>query len=98
MLRSASFCAVLTGLCGPLAGLAARSGTALDEVIVTSAENRAEDAQQIGIAVTVMSGDDLRAQHIQQPLILSALFFRPVDHEFDAPMGHHSFSLRNQTR
>jgi len=55
-----------------MVALAADSGTALEEVVVT-AQKSAQDPQQIGIAVSVVSGETLQAQHIQQPLALASV-------------------------
>lgn len=45
-------------------------GAALSEVVVT-AERRTQDVQKIGIAVTAVSGQEVQALRLQQPLDLS---------------------------
>ncbi len=64
--------ALISGWIMPLAGGAADSGTALEEVVVTAQKSQ-QDAQQIGVAVSVVSGDSLQAERIQQPLTLASV-------------------------
>lgn len=52
--------------------LCAESDTALVEVVVT-AQRRTQSVQDIGIAITTVSGEELQALHIQQPLSLSTI-------------------------
>ena len=51
---------------------AADDDTTLQEVRVT-AQRRVESVQEIGVAVTVVSGEELQALHIPQPLDLSTI-------------------------
>jgi iron complex outermembrane receptor protein len=51
---------------------AEETDNALQEIIVT-AQRRNQSEQDIGIAVTAVSGDEARSLHIQQPLSLSTL-------------------------
>ncbi len=64
--------AVLAQEQAPAAPTAAAAGdsTAIPEVVVT-AQKRRQDAQDIGVAVTTVSGADMSALRIQQPLNLS---------------------------
>jgi iron complex outermembrane recepter protein len=50
----------------------ANDSTALTEVIV-SAQRRSESVQDIGVAVTAVSGEEIQALRIQQPLDLSTV-------------------------
>ena len=56
------------------AGDAAAEGTdnALQEIVVT-AQRRSQSEQDIGVAVTAVSGEEMQALRIQQPLMLSTL-------------------------
>ena len=56
----------------PALGRAADSDTALDEVVVT-AQRRSQSAQEIGVAISTVGGDDMRALRVQQPLDLSTI-------------------------
>jgi len=47
-------------------------GATVSEVIVT-AEKRSQDAQQVGVAMTVASGQDLMTHRIEQPLDLATV-------------------------
>jgi len=52
--------------------LASEAETALEEIVVT-AQKHSQDVQEIGVAVTAVSGDEMRALRIQQPLSLSTI-------------------------
>jgi iron complex outermembrane recepter protein len=52
--------------------LASEAETALEEIVVT-AQKHSQDVQEIGVAVTAASGDEMRALRIQQPLGLSTI-------------------------
>jgi iron complex outermembrane receptor protein len=54
------------------AALASEAETALEEIVVT-AQKHIQDVQGIGLAITTVSGDEMRALRIQQPLSLSTL-------------------------
>jgi iron complex outermembrane receptor protein len=56
----------------PLVGAAEESDTALEEIVVT-AQRRSQSEQDIGVAVTAVSGEAIAALRIQQPLMLSTL-------------------------
>jgi iron complex outermembrane receptor protein len=56
----------------PVAALASDNDTTLDVVVVT-AQRRSESVQDIGVAVTAMSGDEIQSLRIQQPLNLSTI-------------------------
>ncbi len=56
----------------PLVGAAEESDTALEEIVVT-AQRRSQSEQDIGVAVTAVSGEAIEALRIQQPLMLSTL-------------------------
>jgi iron complex outermembrane receptor protein len=56
----------------PVAALASDNDTTLDIVVVT-AQRRSESVQDIGVAVTAMSGDEIQSLRIQQPLNLSTI-------------------------
>jgi iron complex outermembrane recepter protein len=73
--RAASIGALTAMLGGPRVALAAddaTDGNALQEVLVT-AERRSESVQDIGVAVTAVSGAEIQALRIQQPLQLSTI-------------------------
>src|ERR1700690_4393634 len=52
--------------------VAAEADTALEEIVVT-AQRRSQSVQDIGVAITAMSGEDMQALRIQQPLSLSTI-------------------------
>jgi iron complex outermembrane receptor protein len=52
--------------------LAEEADTALEEIVVT-AQRRSQSVQDIGVAITAMSGEDMQALRIQQPLSLSTI-------------------------
>jgi iron complex outermembrane receptor protein len=54
------------------AALASEAETALEEIVVT-AQKHIQDVQGIGLAITTVSGDEMRALRIQQPLSLSTM-------------------------
>jgi iron complex outermembrane receptor protein len=47
-------------------------GGAVSEVIVT-AQKRSQNAQQVGVAITVASGEDVKTRRFQQPLDLASI-------------------------
>jgi len=59
-------------LLAPPVTLASEAETALEEIVVT-AQKHSQDVQEIGVAVTAVSGDEMRALRIQQPLSLSTI-------------------------
>ncbi len=65
-------CILSLALLVPVAAVASDNDndTTLDVVVVT-AERRSESVQDIGVAVTAMSGDEIQSLRIQQPLGLS---------------------------
>ncbi len=54
------------------AAAASDSETALEEIVVTAQKHR-QDVQDIGVAITAVSGDEIHALRIQQPLTLSTI-------------------------
>jgi iron complex outermembrane receptor protein len=68
-------CFLSLALLVPVAAVASDNDndTTLDVVVVT-AERRSESVQDIGVAVTAMSGDEIQSLRIQQPLGLSTVF------------------------
>ena len=62
----------LLPLLAPLVTLASDADTALEEVVVT-AQKYSQDAQQIGVAVTAISGEEMQTLRIKQPLSLAAV-------------------------
>jgi iron complex outermembrane receptor protein len=50
----------------------ASEGTSLDEIVVT-AQRRSQPVQDIGVAITAISGEDMQMLRIQQPLNLSTI-------------------------
>jgi iron complex outermembrane recepter protein len=64
--------AVSAALGLPTTALASASETALEEVVVT-AQRRSQSAQEVGVAITAMSGEDMQTLRIQQPLSLSTI-------------------------
>jgi iron complex outermembrane recepter protein len=67
-------CFLSLALLVPVAAVASDNDndTTLDVVVVT-AERRSESVQDIGVAVTAMSGDEIQSLRIQQPLGLSTV-------------------------
>ena len=59
-------------VCLPLVAAADETDNALQEIVVT-AERRSQSEQDIGVAVTAVSGEEMQALRIQQPLLLSTL-------------------------
>jgi outer membrane receptor protein involved in Fe transport len=51
---------------------ASEPDTVLEDVVVT-AQKHSQDVQEIGVAITAMSGEEMQALRIQQPLNLSTL-------------------------
>jgi len=72
MRRSGLPWALWAALVVPTTAWPADADTALDEVVVT-AQRRSQSAQEVGVAITALSGEDLQALRIQQPLSLSAI-------------------------
>jgi iron complex outermembrane receptor protein len=72
MRRSGLPWALWAALVVPTTAWPADADTALDEVVVT-AQRRSQSAQEVGVAITATSGEDLQALRIQQPLSLSAI-------------------------
>jgi iron complex outermembrane recepter protein len=62
----------LLPLLAPSLSLASDADTALEEVVVT-AQKYSQDVQQIGVAITAISGEEMQALRIQQPLSLAAV-------------------------
>ncbi len=56
----------------PWVAASEESDTALQEIVVT-AQRRSQSEQDIGVAVTAVSGPEMQALRIQQPLMLSTL-------------------------
>jgi iron complex outermembrane recepter protein len=67
-----SVCALAMALFVPMVALAEEADTALDEVAVT-AERRTQSVQEVGVAITAVNGEDIKALRIQQPLSLSTI-------------------------
>ncbi len=68
----AEWICVAAALLAPMAGLAADDDTALVEIVVT-AQKHSQDVQDIGVAITAVSGAEMQAMRIQQPLNFSTL-------------------------
>jgi iron complex outermembrane recepter protein len=62
----------LLPLLAPSLTLASDADTALEEVVVT-AQKYSQDVQQIGVAITAISGEEMQTLRIQQPLSLAAV-------------------------
>ena len=56
----------------PVVALAEEADTVLDEVLVT-VQRRSQSAQEIGVAITAVSGEELQTLRLQQPLSLSTV-------------------------
>jgi iron complex outermembrane receptor protein len=69
---SSLICFLSAALLVPLVAVAAEADTALDEVVVT-AQKHSQDVQQIGVAITAVSGEEMQTLRIQQPLSLATL-------------------------
>jgi iron complex outermembrane receptor protein len=68
-----SVCVVSAALLAvPMRAPASEPDTVLEEVVVT-AQKHSQDVQEIGVAITAMSGEEMQALRIQQPLNLSTL-------------------------
>lgn len=65
-------CVLAVALLAPPVALASEPESALEEIVVT-AQKHSQDVQEIGVAVTAASGDEMRALRIQQPLSLSTI-------------------------
>jgi len=72
MPKAGSVCVVSAALLVPTVALASEADTALEEIVVT-AQRRSQSVQEIGVAITTMSGEDMQALRIQQPLNLSTI-------------------------
>src|SRR6202451_1754734 len=72
MLGTGSVCVSAVLLAVPMMALASEPDTVLEEVVVT-AQKHSQDVQEIGVAITAMSGADMQALRIQQPLNLSSV-------------------------
>ncbi len=72
MPRARWICVLTVALLATPAALASEAETALEEIVVT-AQKHIQDVQGIGLAITTVSGDEMRALRIQQPLSLSTL-------------------------
>jgi len=70
--RSAWLWAVPAALAISASAAAGDAPTSLEEVVVT-AQRRAQSAQDVGVAITAATGDELRALRIQQPLDLATI-------------------------
>jgi iron complex outermembrane receptor protein len=70
--RIRSVCVLSAALFGPVPVLCSETDTALQEVVVT-AQKHSQDVQDIGVAITALSGEDMQALRIQQPLNLSTV-------------------------
>jgi iron complex outermembrane receptor protein len=64
--------ALSAALLVPVAAFGTEPDSALEEVVVT-AQKHIQDVQEIGVAITAMSGEDMQALRIQQPLNLSTI-------------------------
>ena len=74
MQMTGTVCILSLALLVPVAAVAADNDndTALELVVVT-AERRSESVQDIGVAVTAVSGAEIQSLRIQQPLGLSTI-------------------------
>jgi iron complex outermembrane recepter protein len=77
LVRKTGWLGLAATLLAPVAALGAdpashTEASALKEVVVTATRRR-ESVQQIGVAITAVSGDEVAALRIQQPLNLSTL-------------------------
>jgi iron complex outermembrane receptor protein len=66
----AVFAAIFAPVAGLCADLEASDAATVPELIVT-AQKRSQNAQQVGTAMTVASGDELASRRLQQPLDLA---------------------------
>jgi iron complex outermembrane recepter protein len=71
-LNLGSVCALAATLLVPVVAPAGEADTVLDEVLVT-AQRRSQSAQEVGVAITAVSGEALQTLRIQQPLSLSSV-------------------------
>jgi iron complex outermembrane receptor protein len=67
-----SVCVASAALLAGQAALASEPDTVLEEVVVT-AQKHSQDVQDIGVAISAVSGQDAQALRIQQPLQLSTI-------------------------
>jgi iron complex outermembrane recepter protein len=72
MPKSRLVCVLCGALLAPLAVLASDADTALVDIIVT-AQKYSQDVQDVGVQITAMSGPELQALRIQQPLNFSTI-------------------------
>jgi iron complex outermembrane receptor protein len=70
--RAASACSLSLLLLLPVAAGATESDTGLEDVVVT-AQRRSQSVQDVGVAVTAISGQEMQTLRIQQPLSLSTV-------------------------
>src|ERR1700690_3165774 len=63
---------VLAALFVTATTVAAEADTPLAEIVVT-AQRRSQSVQDIGVAITAMSGEDMQTLRVQQPLSLSTI-------------------------
>jgi iron complex outermembrane receptor protein len=56
----------------PVMAMASEADSGLEEVVVT-AQRRSQSVQEVGVAITAISGDEMQALRIQQPLSLSTV-------------------------
>jgi iron complex outermembrane receptor protein len=64
--------ALSAALLQPVMAMASEADSGLDEVVVT-AQRRSQPEQEVGVAITAISGDEMQALRIQQPLSLSTV-------------------------
>jgi len=72
MLKTGSVSVLSAVLIVPSAAIGSEPDTVLEEVVVT-AQKHIQDVQEIGVAITAMSGEQMQALRIQQPLNLSTI-------------------------
>jgi iron complex outermembrane receptor protein len=65
-------CVLSAELLLPTVALASQDDTVLEEVVVT-AQKRSQSMQEIGVAITEISGEAMQALRVQQPLSLSTI-------------------------
>ena len=71
-LKTGWLCVLSAALLVPMRVPASEPDTVLEEVVVT-AQKHSQDVQDVGVAITAMSGEDMQALRIQQPLNLSTI-------------------------
>jgi iron complex outermembrane receptor protein len=70
--KAGSVYALTAALLLPVVAVASEADTGLEEVVVT-AQRRSQSVQEVGVAITAISGDEMQALRIQQPLSLSTV-------------------------